>query len=141
VKNSVLPNHFLEKMAPADRKPLGRAGLTVPEAQAKFVARAEKEMHRDYENWLNLRSLLYAHVPMNRPSSLPPGHPDFAVYYCGHVLLADFKVPGGTLKDSQKVWFAHAELIKSPVRIWYSAGEAIQATVQWMVALQKEHAA
>lgn len=137
MKTSVLPNHFLKCMAPEDRKPLGKSGLTLEEAHAQLAKRAEKEMHADYEGFLRRNGLLYAHVPMNKPSSLPVGHPDFSVYYKNRVLLGDFKVPGGTKKPSQKVWFSQSELNDCPVRIWYSYQEAMNDTTQWMLAIQK----
>ena len=55
---NVLPNNILVRMSPADRKQLGKAGLTAAECAEKAAVKNERELQKLIANEL-LRNGIY----------------------------------------------------------------------------------
>ena len=72
-----LPEHFLSKLPPEERRKLGRVGLTSEEAQASYVARSERELQRDVAQWLNKREFYFTNPRPDKKTTLAKGAPDF----------------------------------------------------------------
>lgn len=69
-QTGLLPQKFLKAMRPEDRNPMGKAGVTTPEAKAKFDARTEKEVHKQICQWLDLHEIYYVHHRMDGKAGL-----------------------------------------------------------------------
>jgi hypothetical protein len=124
---SCLPDHFLEKLFPEDRKRLGQQ--TSAEAQAKYERREEKIMQADFANWLGLRQIPFVKPQMNKPSTIQEGHPDFTILFNDHNLCIEFKVKGGHgLSEVQKKRIDHLRRCGNRVVVCYSLVEAMKVT-------------
>lgn len=74
-----LPDHFLSKLPPEERRKLGRAGMTSEEAQARYVARSERELQGQVAQHLNRHQIPFFNPRMDRKSTVQVGMPDFVV--------------------------------------------------------------
>jgi hypothetical protein len=92
ISPNAIPPNILKCMPEEERKPLGKAGMTQPEADAKFVARREKEIQE------NIAALLR----MDRKSTAPIGTPDFIFAVHGRACAVEVKTPEGVLSDEQR---------------------------------------
>lgn len=121
-----LPNNILKCMVPADRKSLGKSGLTIEEADAKGQKRAERELHETFGQWLRLHGLSSRHDRMDRKTNCAPGWPDFDVPYGGKACLIEFKAEGGLLSEVQRACHLHLkEFNKTDVLVTAKVAEAI----------------
>lgn len=99
----VLPEHILKRMNPADRAPLGKAGVTCAEANAKHDQRRETLLQKDMANLLAQRELFHLRSRMDKRTTLPKGMPDFFIVLPGgRILAVEAKVEGGDLSDDQR---------------------------------------
>ncbi len=99
----VIPNNILEKMSATDRKSLGRvAGMTADEAITKANHVAEVKTHREIENWLRMRSILFIHSRTDRKSTIAAGWPDFTAMYDGRVACVEIKTLCGKLSEGYR---------------------------------------
>jgi hypothetical protein len=128
----VLPNHVLKLMEPADRKALGKAGVTAEEAIAKAEARSERQSQRTFSNWLSLRELYFITPRSDKRSTIKPGHPDFTILAGGRVLFIEMKTPAGRLRYEQEQCIAELIAKGFPVVIARNELEAIRATRQFL---------
>lgn len=98
-----LPDKLLRLMPRESRAPLGKAGMTNAEAQAKADTRAERELQTDMVNLLNQRNLFFDTLRMDKRTRSRPGRPDFYIFLpTGKALLVEAKVQGGELTEDQK---------------------------------------
>lgn len=123
-----LPDRVLRLIDPADRKPLGKAGLTHDEAQQKAAVRLERELHEQFTNWLKLHRLPYIHAAMCKKSTIRAGWPDFTVVYGRGVCCVEFKAPGGVVSPDQREVISGLLALGTPVLVTESAAEAIAFT-------------
>lgn len=102
--STVLPNHVLRLMSPADRAKLGPAGLTSEEAMAAHECRTEKELQELIVLWL------MAHRGVNRvirsrtdkKTTTEAGTPDLLFLY-KHIPHAwELKTPTGKVTVAQE---------------------------------------
>lgn len=101
-----LPDKLLRLMPREARAPLGKAGVTNAEAQAKADTRAERDLQKDMVNLLNQRELFHDRLRMDKPTRSRPGRPDFFIFLpTGKALLVEAKVAGGELSENQKIYF------------------------------------
>jgi hypothetical protein len=77
----VLPDAVLRRLAPADRRSLGKAGLTADEAAAAVAARGEKELQQQCAALLRLRGYWFAWSATHRRTTAVIGTPDFLFAY------------------------------------------------------------
>lgn len=76
-KTTVLPENILKRMAPEERAKMGRSGMLAQEAQDKFAANCEKQVHIQIQNWLRLKSIFCIHSRMDKKTHNALGTPDF----------------------------------------------------------------
>jgi hypothetical protein len=101
MRNLVLPDHFLEKIAdPKDRRALGLK--TTEETRKELIEQSERELHEQLFALLGRNEVVYIHAPMFRRSQLPPGWPDFSFVYRGVALAWECKVGGEEPNDEQR---------------------------------------
>jgi VRR-NUC domain len=124
----LLPDHVLEKMSPADRKALGKGGVTASEAIAKAEAKSERAAQKLFASWLSLRSIYFITARPDKRSTIRIGHCDFSIFHAGKVLFVEMKGPRGRLSEEQEQCIG--ELLDKGFRVAlaYSAVEAIQVT-------------
>ena len=99
---AVVTEGFLQSLPPAERKRLGRAGITQAEAEATFQAGEERKLQGLISNWLHLHNIYFVRPRMDRKSTTPLGTPDFII--CappGAFLGAEVKCTRGTLSAEQ----------------------------------------
>lgn len=98
----ILPSHILEKMDPSQRAKLGKAGITAAEAQAKFVARSERDIQSQICNWLNLQGIAFYRAAMNKKTTGRVGWPDFTFAVSGFACALEVKFGPGKLRPEQE---------------------------------------
>ena len=100
---SQLNDRIRSRMIPADRKKLGRVGMTAAEAQARYVTRTERDIHYKFISYLNRHRLKYQHSNPTRKSSIRSGTPDFLVGPRNNYgFFIEFKVPPNGLTPVQE---------------------------------------
>ena len=91
-------------MLPMEAKDdLGKLGATMPEISAEQAVKAEKEMHRQFEQWLRMKELPFGTSRMDRKSSYTVGWPDYTVCVNGRVVFLELKMPGQNLDPEQVI--------------------------------------
>lgn len=102
----LLPTSFLRKLPPAERKRLGKAGLTPEDVAVVVETRAERELQNDMANMLRQRNLFFSRSRMDRKTTQRKGMPDFFIVLPGgRALMVEAKVEGGELREDQKTVF------------------------------------
>jgi hypothetical protein len=97
-----IPEKVRKLMDAETRKDLGKAGMTQPEADAKFVARREKEIQENIAALLRQRGIWFSRQRMDRKSTAPVGTPDFIFAVHGRACAVEVKTPEGVLSDEQR---------------------------------------
>ncbi len=99
---TILPDNVLTKMSPADRKRLGRAGITSDEAQAKMDYRLERELQSQIMNDLVRRGFPVLSNRTNKRHTGKKGQPDLMIFAPNNLLLMELKrAEDGKLSDAQ----------------------------------------
>jgi hypothetical protein len=122
-----IPEPMLEKMEPADRRRLGKAGLTMAERVAKEEIRAERQLHNQFSGFLNRHGFFSVHADPTRKSTIRAGWPDYSVFKAGRVLFIEFKVGLNTLSTEQQSVVDGLKAGGFPVLITGDYQEAINA--------------
>jgi len=100
----IIPANILRRMAPEERKPLGKAGALPEEVDVKAAKIAEKKLQEQCESWLRRNNLFYLRMPMHKPTSIRVGWPDYTlVLPGGRAVLIEIKVAGGRVSEDQKI--------------------------------------
>lgn len=97
-------------MSPADRLPLGKAGRTSTECQAKIDRVKESDVHKQVAGWLRIKGVFYVHSRTDKRTTNALGVPDFILAaWDGTTLPAraipyaiEIKVNGNTLSTEQE---------------------------------------
>lgn len=121
-----IPEHVLRLMPGAARKPLGKAGLTVPEINEKAAARREKELQQTCASMLRLRDIWFSASRMDKPSTNAKGTPDFLICMRGKFVAVEFKRPGQQPTDEQLQALKAIERNGGIVRIVTSEREFVE---------------
>jgi hypothetical protein len=87
----ILPENILSKMSPADRKKIGKAGVTSEEAALKQIVKSEGELQKLINNELNRREIWFAWSRMNKRTTSKIGTPDFLFSYKGKFCAVEAK--------------------------------------------------
>lgn len=103
-----LPDKVLVCMSPADRKRLGKAGMTSDEAQAQIEARSERELQRQINNLLCLHDFIFNWSRSDKRTTCKLGWPDYTVFHGSKVLFMEIKFGKGKLSPEQTA--LHARL-------------------------------
>ena len=98
---AVLSEGFLQSLPEAERKKLGRAGMTQAEAQAIFERGEEKKLKDLVMNALNRRGAWIFDQPMNKKTRGRPGVPDIIGCYRGYFFAIELKAGGQPLRQDQ----------------------------------------
>lgn len=114
-----------------DRKQFGKRALTYDEVEEQAGDRLEKELHDQYfaylhRNGFTMRCII--HAPMYKKSALPPGWPDFTVFYRGHTLFIEFKVGKNTTSTTQDFVISGLREQGFPVFVLYTLEDAQRET-------------
>lgn len=116
LKPQVLPEQFLRRMSKADRAPMGKAGMTKPEVQAKIDRVSERVVHGQINGWLTTQNIFAVHSRMDRKTTTQTGVPDFMfcirsktpdLLFIGALLVVrpialEVKVNGNILSEDQE---------------------------------------
>jgi len=101
--SATLPDSFLEKLFPEDRKRLRKEGIcTTAEGQAKYERGIEKEMRQHYFNWLMLRAIPFISPRHDKKSTIMVGWPDVTVLRDNRALCVEFKMKGKKPRPEQQ---------------------------------------
>jgi hypothetical protein len=134
----IIPQNLLKLMSVADRKQYDKAGWTIEECQQRVDNRLERKEHVVVVSWCALNGIPCWHDRTDRKTTGNVGRPDFTVIYKSHVLLGEMKVNWKLTLDQTRV-IAQLDATGTPVQIWHSGAEAIQAIKTWLATLGWEH--
>lgn len=123
MKTTFLPDNFLKRMSPEDRKALGKAGVTNEEAVKKFALKKEKELHDQIEQFLRLHGVTYRHDRMDRKTTGTVGWPDFTFVWRGIPIALECKLPSGLVTPEQAKVINGLTNDGWKVRVVYSLGQ------------------
>jgi hypothetical protein len=123
----LLPPSFLRCLSPADRKSLGKAGMTAEEAIAKQVAKSERELQGMIVSLLRLRNIEVCWHRTDKASAATVGWPDLTFCVLGtqtidneplvevYACAWEVKMPNGELSKEQSQM---AIRLQSPPNNW-----------------------
>jgi len=77
MKSTTLPENILRRMDTTQRKSLGKSGRTSEEIDAKKGLELEKEIHRQIDQWLRSKDIIFQHERMDGKTRGTVGWPDF----------------------------------------------------------------
>lgn len=113
----VLPENILRRIPREQRAPLGKAGVTNAEANAKYDAKHERELQNDMVNLLSQRNICFDSLRMDKRTRSKNGRPDFYIFLAtGKYLCVEAKMPTGSLSDDQKKWIDN---------FWHQTGQVV----------------
>jgi hypothetical protein len=132
------PSNLTDKqrnlMSAADRRRLGRAGLTAEEAGDKYAMDQEREMHNRFSSYCGLHGILFEHENPSKRSTSRPGWPDFRLFApSGRFMAVEFKCFPHKLSAEQQEIRAQLEARGFRYLIAYSLVEAIHAVQQHLL--------
>jgi hypothetical protein len=104
---NALPENILRCMSPKDRAPLGKAGVTSAEAQAKFEAKSERQLHKDIIGLMNNRGIYFVHSRMDKRTTNAVGTLDFYLCVKGRFIALECKTMNGKLSPEQEKVIDH----------------------------------
>lgn len=90
-------------MSEADRKSLGKHGITAHEANQAQILRSEKDLHREVRSLLNLNAIPFCEARMDRKSSITVGWPDITFAVDGTPIAWELKFLGALSPDQVRV--------------------------------------
>lgn len=93
---------FLKALPDAERKKLGRAGMTGAEAIVRYSAAKERELQRQVHNWLFSKEVYFNSDRMDKRTSGKKGRADFRCCIRGKWLSLECKVGAGKLTPEQE---------------------------------------
>jgi hypothetical protein len=105
-----LPDHFLSKLPPEERKKLGRAGMTSEEAQASYVARSEKALQLAVSEWLRAQKYPFFSPRFDKRTTWQIGAPDFVVCVEGFFVCVECKSLHGKLSKEQEAIMSYVTM-------------------------------
>lgn len=97
----MLPSHFLEKIDPADRMAMGKAGLTPADVQSKADRKAERELRAQCLGFCSRHEILVGTADDSRKSTYTKGWSDFTIILPGRTLFIELKTATGKLSAEQ----------------------------------------
>ena len=105
---NVLPNNILVRMSPADRKQLGKAGLTAAECAEKAAVKNERELQKLIANELLRNGIYYTQSATHKRTTNALGTPDFIFCVKGQYCAVEVKHGNGKVRPEQS--FALSEI-------------------------------
>lgn len=98
---AVLREGFLQAMPEAERKRLGKGGMTQAQAEAVFKSGEEKKLKDLVVNELNRRGAWIFHQPMSKKTRGRPGVPDIIGCHRGRFFACELKASGESMRTEQ----------------------------------------
>jgi hypothetical protein len=129
--NPLLPDNILTKLSEADRRSLGRAGMTSAEAQAKYATGVERAEQKIFSMWLTQRGLYFIQARADRKSTIRVGHPDFSIFRDGRTLFLEMKCPHAQPTKEQIQCINELRTAGFEAEIVRSAASAIETTKRY----------
>jgi hypothetical protein len=120
-----LPESFLRCMDKQDRKPMGKAGLTLVEVFTKERAKNERQLQDSIAAYLRLREIPFYQARMDRKTTGKVGWPDFTFPYCGRFVALEAKLPGEMPTSEQNGVLLALMKQGAYVKIVHSLAEAV----------------
>jgi VRR-NUC domain len=121
---------------PADRKRIGRAGMTAAEGHERLLRRLERDEQNTLASWLALREadgvLVYDWSTTHRRTTNRRGMPDFRIYRGERALLGEMKIEDGRLSRDQLEMLQKFSRAGTTVQVWNSAAQAIERIRDWL---------
>lgn len=114
--SKVLPDAILRRMSAADRKAIGKAGLTKDDCEALAQAKNERELQKLIVNWLQLQGVEVNVSRMDKRKTDRKGWPDltFSVWVKEQVLVGlgfpDWQTRRHTVSCAWEVKFGNGKL-------------------------------
>lgn len=99
---TILPENILRLMSPKDRAALGKAGVSKAEAEARFIARNERQLQRLIAKELNRREIWFHRAAMHKKTTGTLGTPDFLFALNGAACAIEVKFAAGRLRSDQE---------------------------------------
>jgi hypothetical protein len=127
----ILPDHVLEKMNPADRKRLGKAGVTRREAIEKATLRSERDLQGQIGNYLRLHGVWFDQDAMHKRRTGTSGTPDFLFSVNGGACALEVKFGDGKLSSEQLFAIALMQTNGWRVAVVRSLEEVIRWLKEW----------
>lgn len=101
MKSTQLTDKMLGMMSAEQRAPLGKAGVTYAEANAKAEVRSEKQLQTLCENYARQHGIPFFRQRMDRKSNMKIGTPDAFMCVRGQFVAIEFKVGKNQLTQEQ----------------------------------------
>jgi hypothetical protein len=101
MKVSAITEGILRCISTAERRKLGKAGVTAEEAQEKFVAKSERELQGQIAGLLRIRGIWFHSARMDRKTTGQVGTPDFLLALNGRPVALEAKHAKGKLSPEQ----------------------------------------
>jgi hypothetical protein len=127
ISATAIPEHILRLMPQAERRRFGKAGLTVPEIEAKNDHKLEKEIQDQIAQYLQLHEVRFNRSRMDRKTTCVKGWPDFTFCVKGRACFLEVKRPGQKPDPEQSKVIADLIAAGAFVKIVCSLQEAIAA--------------
>jgi hypothetical protein len=96
-----LPENALRYLSKEQRTPMGKSGRTMSEIDEANAIKAEKELHRQVEQYLNMKGVMFNHDRMDKRRTGRLGWPDFDFAIRGQAIAVECKAPGKDLDGKQ----------------------------------------
>lgn len=100
--SKLLPDKVLRLLSPADRRSLGKAGLTAEEAVLAGRVKVERDLQNLIESYFRLRGVFAIRSRMDKKTTTPVGTPDFMLALDGEAIAIEAKLPGEELTPEQE---------------------------------------
>jgi hypothetical protein len=110
--SKTLPDKVLRLLSPADRRALGKAGLTADEALQSARVKSEKDLQNLIEAYFRLRGIVAFRSRMDKKTRMRLGTPDFLLALRGEPVAIEAKLPGEPLSDAQVT--VHEAMVVEP---------------------------
>lgn len=133
MRTSEITDNIISKMSPADRKRLNVQ--SAEEAQAKFIAKSERELQNAIANLLSLRGIWFCRSRMDRATTQAKGVPDFLLA-AGYLPVAlEVKYGNGHLSVEQMA--THNAMLRNGWRV--HVVRELGEVKEILDALEQEH--
>jgi hypothetical protein len=134
LNSNSLPENIRRCMPKEQRAEIGKAAMTQPEADAKFIARKEKALQENIARLLTQRGITFFRQRMDRKTSGTVGWPDFTFAIKGRACAVECKTPEGAITQDQNMIMLALHLDG-----WWTFVARSEADfLQWLRSVEKE---
>lgn len=116
----------------AEARRAGKVLVALPCKPSRAEQITEKEMHRQFGQWLNQKGMIFREDRMDKPTTGPVGWPDFTICHNGKTVFVEMKTPGKMPTEEQRCYRARLESAGFTFELAYSVQDAIRFVLeQW----------